>query len=87
LKTYALFGFILIVVGIAVFAYQGVTCTTGEKAVDPGPMHMTAESTRTLPLPPIVGAVALAGGIVVLVTGGKKEPRKKSTRQYRRWLQ
>jgi hypothetical protein len=52
--------------------YQGITYTTREKVVDLGPMHMTAERTRTLPLPPIVGAIALVGGIVLLVTGGKK---------------
>lgn len=86
MKTYALLGFILIVAGIAAFVYQGVTYTTGEKVADPGPMHSTAERTGTLPLPPIVGALGLAGGIALLVTGGKREPRKESKRQYGRWL-
>ena len=87
MKTHAMLGFILIVAGILVLAYQGISYTTREKAVDPGPVHMTAEMTRTLPLPPIVGTLALVGGIVVLVTGGKREPRKESKRQYGRWLQ
>jgi uncharacterized membrane protein YdcZ (DUF606 family) len=72
MKTNTLLGIILIVVGIMAFAYQGITYTTREKVVDLGPMHMTAERTRTLPLPPIVGAIALVGGIVLLVTGSKK---------------
>jgi hypothetical protein len=72
MRTYTLLGIILIVVGIVAFVYQGITYTTREKVVDLGPMHMTAERTRTLPLPPIVGAIALVGGIVLLVTGGKK---------------
>ena len=72
MRTNMLLGIILIVVGIAAFAYQGITYTTREKVVDIGPMHMTAERTRTLPLPPIVGAIALVGGIVLLVTGSKK---------------
>ena len=72
MKTYTLLGIILIVVGIVAFAYQGITYTTREKVVDLGPMHVTAERTRTLPLPPIVGAIALVGGIVLLVTGRKK---------------
>jgi hypothetical protein len=72
MKTYTLLGIILVVVGIVAFAYQGITYTTREKVLDLGPMHMTAERTRTLPLPPIVGAIALAGGIVLLVTGSKK---------------
>ena len=72
MKTNTLLGIILIAVGIVAFAYQGITYTTREKVVDLGPMHMSAERTRTLPLPPIVGAIALIGGIVLLVTGNKK---------------
>jgi hypothetical protein len=72
MKTYTLLGIILIAAGIMAFLYQGITYTTREKVVDLGPVHMTAERTRTLPLTPIVGAVALAGGIVLLLTGSKK---------------
>jgi len=72
MKIYTVLGAILIAVGIMAFAYQGITYTTREKVVDVGPIHMTAEKTRTLPLTPIVGAVALVGGIVLLVTGSKK---------------
>jgi uncharacterized membrane protein YdcZ (DUF606 family) len=72
MKTNSLLGIILIVVGIVAFAYQGITYTTRETVVDLGPMHMAADRTRTLPLPPIVGALALISGIVLLVTGSKK---------------
>ena len=72
MKTYTLAGIILIVIGIAALAYQGITYTTREKVVDIGPIQMTAEKTKTLPLPPIVGGVALVGGIVLLVMGSKK---------------
>ena len=72
MRAYTLIGIILIVIGIAAFAYQGITYTTREKVVDLGPVHMTADKTRTLPLTPIVGAIALVGGIVLLVTGSKK---------------
>jgi len=63
---------ILIALGIVAFAYQGITYTTREKVVDLGPLQMTAEKTKTLPLPPIVGAIALVGGIVLLVLGSRK---------------
>jgi len=63
---------ILIAVGIVVFAYQGITYTTREKVVDLGPVQMTAEKTKTIPLPPILGAIALVGGIVLLVVGNRK---------------
>jgi hypothetical protein len=63
---------ILIALGIAAFAYQGITYTTREKVVDLGPIQVTAEKTKTLPLTPIVGAIALVGGIVLLVMGSRK---------------
>jgi hypothetical protein len=72
MKTYTLTGIILIVIAIVALAYQGITYTTREKVVDIGPIQMTAEKTKTLPLPPIVGGIALVGGIVLLVMGNKK---------------
>ena len=72
MKTYTLTGIILIVIGIVALAYQGITYTTREKVVDIGPIQMTAEKMKTLPLPPIVGGIALVGGIVLLVMGNKK---------------
>ena len=64
---------ILIALGIAAFAYQGITYTTREKVVDIGPIQMTAEKTKTLPLPPIAGGIAIVGGIVLLVVGSRKD--------------
>lgn len=72
MKTYTLTGIILILIGIAALAYQGITYTTREKVVDVGPIHMTADKTKTIPLPPIWGGLALVGGIVLLVMGNKK---------------
>lgn len=72
MKTNMLAGIILIVIGIIAFAYQGITYTTREKVVDIGPIQVTADKTKTLPLPPIVGGIALVGGIVLLVMGSKK---------------
>lgn len=72
MKSYASFGIALIVVALIAFSYQGISYTTREKVVDLGPLQMTAERTRTLPLPPVVGTVALLGGIVLLMMGRKK---------------
>jgi uncharacterized membrane protein len=71
MKTNMLIGIILIALGIVAFAYQGITYTTREKVVDLGPIQMTAEKTRTFPLPPVVGGIALVGGIVLLLMGRK----------------
>lgn len=72
MKTNTIIAIILIVVGIVAFAYQGITYTSREKVVDLGPVQVTAEKTRTFPLPPIVGGIALVGGIILLLMGGKK---------------
>ncbi|MBI5186641.1 MAG: DUF3185 domain-containing protein [Nitrospinae bacterium] len=72
MKTNTLVGVILIVVGTVAFAYQGITYTTREKVVDLGPLQVTADKTKTLPLPPLVGGIALVGGIVLLAMGSKK---------------
>jgi len=72
MKTNTLIGIILIVIGVIAFGYQGISYTSREKVIDMGPIQVTADRTRTLPLPPIVGGIALVGGIVLLVMGNKK---------------
>lgn len=72
MKTSMLMGIILVAIGVVAFAYQGITYTTREKVVDLGPIQVTADKTKTFPLPPIVGGIALVGGIVLLVMGNKK---------------
>ncbi|MBA3010861.1 MAG: DUF3185 domain-containing protein [Proteobacteria bacterium] len=72
MKPTIIFAAILIVIGIASFGYQGITYTTREKVVDIGPLTVTTDKTETIPLPPIIGAIALVGGVVLLILGGKK---------------
>jgi hypothetical protein len=72
MKTSTVVAIILIAVGILAFAYQGFTYTTREKVLDVGPVHVTTERTKTIPLPPIVGMIALAGGLALLLITGRK---------------
>ena len=72
MKPKIIIAIILIALGIVALAYQGISYTTQEKVVDLGPIQMTAEKTKTIPLPPILGAIALVGGIVLLVLGNRK---------------
>ena len=60
-------GIALLILGIIALAYQGFTYTVPKKAVDLGPIQVTREERHTVPLPPILGALALIGGIAVLV--------------------
>ncbi len=65
-------GIILIVLGALALAYQGIRYTTREKVVDLGPIEVTAEDRKTIPLPPVVGGVALAAGIALVLADRKK---------------
>lgn len=66
-------GIILIVVGAIALAYGGITYTSREKVLDIGPIEATAEREKTIPLPPLLGGLAVAGGIVLLVAGSRKK--------------
>ncbi len=64
-------GVILIILGVLALVYQGFTYTTQKKVLDVGPIQATKEEHHTVPLPPILGALALIGGVVVLVSDRK----------------
>ena len=69
MKPMAFAGIVLIVIGLAAFAYQGITYTTRETVLDIGPIHATAERERTFPLPPVMGLAAVAGGVALMIAG------------------
>jgi hypothetical protein len=72
MKPLTILGIGLIVLGLAALVYQGVTYTTREKVLDIGPISATAERTRQIPLPPVVGIVAVAAGVALVVVGARK---------------
>ena len=63
---------VLIAIGVVSLAYQGITYTTREKVLEVGPIKATAEKEKTIPLPPILGGLALASGVVLLVVGARR---------------
>jgi hypothetical protein len=73
MKPFTLIGIVLLVLGVLALAYQGISYTRQEKVLDIGPIHATAEKHERIPLPPIVGGVALVGGLVLLVVGAKQK--------------
>lgn len=72
MKPATILGITLIILGVVAFAYQGITYTTRDKVIDIGPLHVTSEKQETIPLTPIVGGVALIGGIVLLIGGSRR---------------
>jgi hypothetical protein len=71
MKLTGIVGIILIAIGIIALAYGGITYTKREKVIDAGPLQVSADREKTIPLPPILGGICLVGGIILLVAGNK----------------
>jgi len=65
----ALAGVVLVVVGAITLAYPAVTYTDRDEVIDVGGLEVVAETDETLRIPPIVGGVAIARGLVLLLSG------------------
>jgi hypothetical protein len=72
MRPIAVVGVVLIVLGLVALLYQGITYTTRETVIDVGPVHAAADRQKTLPLPPVLGGAAVAGGVVLLIVGVRK---------------
>jgi hypothetical protein len=72
MKPVMVIGVMLIVLGILALAYQGITYTTKERVVDIGPLKVETEKQRTIPLPPLLGALSLAAGVVLVIVGARQ---------------
>jgi hypothetical protein len=71
MKPMTIAGMTLIALGLVALVYQGITYTSRETVLDIGPLHATADRQKTLPLSPVLGLAALAGGVVLLVAGSR----------------
>ena len=72
MKALVLVGIVLIVLGIIALAYQGITYTTSEKVIDLGPLKASVEKQKTIPLPPILGGLAVAAGVFLVWMGSRR---------------
>ena len=73
MKPITMVGILLVVLGVLALAFQGFNYNRQETVMNVGPMHVTAETHDRMPLPPILGGLALAGGVVLLVVGAKQK--------------
>jgi hypothetical protein len=71
MRPLAIVGIVLIVLGAVALAYQGISYTTKEKVVDIGPLKVEAEKQKTIPLPPILGGVAIVAGLVLVIASAR----------------
>jgi hypothetical protein len=72
MKPATIVGIILIVLGIAGFAFGGLSFTHKEKVLDLGPIQASADKKESLPIPPILGALAIVGGVVLVAVGARR---------------
>lgn len=72
MKTATILGLALIMLGIVAFTYQGITYTVREKVIDLGPLQATVDKKKSIPLTPLVGGLALVGGIMLLIGGARR---------------
>jgi hypothetical protein len=66
-------GIVLVVLGALALAYQGINYTRHKDVVDLGSIHVTTETQERIPVPPILGGLAVAGGIALVVIGARKK--------------
>jgi len=62
----------LIVIGVVALAYGGISYTREKKVLDIGPLEATTKERKTIPLPPVLGVAAIAGGVVILLVSGRR---------------
>lgn len=72
MKLPVLIGIVLIVLGGLALAYQSITYVNKEEVVDIGPLEVQAEHEESVPLPPVLGVIAVAGGIGLVIYGSRK---------------
>jgi ABC-type phosphate transport system permease subunit len=73
MKSTTVLGIVLVVLGALALIYQGFNYTRQEKVIDIGPIHATADTQEHVPLPPIVGGLALAAGAVLIAMGARQK--------------
>ena len=66
-----LLGVILLIAGLAGLAWPVISYTTTEKVVDIGPVEVTAEREKRVPVPPIVAGLEAVAGVVIIVAGSR----------------
>ena len=64
-------GIVLIVLAALALTFQGISYTTKEEVINLGPLKATAETEKTIPLPPALSALVLAIGVGLVIAGAR----------------
>lgn len=72
MKAPGIIGILLIILGIAGLAMGGFSFTHKEKVLDLGPIEASADKKESVPIPPLLGALAIVGGVVLVTTSARR---------------
>ena len=72
MKPLVIVGILLIALGVVALAYEGITYTKTERVIDLGPLKVDAKREKTIPLPPVLGAISLVGGVALLIASRRR---------------
>ena len=72
MKALTIVGIVLMALGVVALVYQGFSYTTKEKVLELGPLKAEVEHQTTVPVPPILGVLAVAGGVVLVIVGARR---------------
>jgi len=72
MKSRAVVGVVLILLGVLGLALGGFSFTKKEKVLDLGPIEATADDKKSVPIPPLLGVLAVVGGVVLVATSARR---------------
>jgi hypothetical protein len=73
MKLLTIIGILLTAIGVISLIYQEIPLTTREKVLQFGPIEAYKEEKKTIPIPPVLGVLVIAGGILIIVAGVRKK--------------
>jgi hypothetical protein len=72
MRGLVLLGVVMLIAGLVGMASPMISYTKTDKVVDLGPIEVTAQHEKHVPLPPIVGGLAALAGVVIIVAGSRR---------------
>jgi hypothetical protein len=71
MKSMMIAGLLLVAIGMVSLIYEGITYTKQKDVVNMGPIKITANEEKTIPISPIIGALMLVGGVALFLASRK----------------
>lgn len=66
-------GIVLIIIGIAMLIFRGISVQTEKKVIDLGPLEVNKKENKWVGWPVYAGGIAIVAGLVMIVADRKKQ--------------